>query len=271
METEIWKTVKKTTKNLYEVSNLGRTKINGIIKEHKSEGYPKFLGKRLHRWVAELFIPNPENLPIVDHIDTNVHNNREDNLHWVTAKGNANNPISKKKLSDKAKNRVMSEDVKKRISQKLKGRPSPMKGKHHTEETKQNLSEIHKNQWLNSEYRQKVIDGVKIALDKPESKQKRSEMSKKNWGNPEYKQKQIEASKKNWETPEYRQKQIEARKGEKNGFFGKHHTEETKQKMRKPKTKYLWLTENGEQVWMAPAHVAMHHKNWKLIQKINNT
>ena len=230
---EIWKIVKKTNKNLYEVSNLGATRINGIITEHKSKGYYKFAGKRLHRWVAELFIPNPENLPMVDHIDTNIHNNNVDNLHWVTAKGNANNPISKKKQSDTAKGRIMSEDVKEKISQKLKGRTSPMKGKNFSYEHKLKLSEASKKNWDNPEYRQKVIDATKTALNKPETKHKLSE----------------------------------ANKGEKNPFFGKHHSEETKIKLKKPKVKYLWLTENGEQVWMAPAHVAMHHKNWKLIHK----
>ena len=264
---EIWKIVKKTNKNLYEVSNLGATRINGIITEHKSKGYYKFAGKRLHRWVAELFIPNPENLPMVDHIDTNIHNNNVDNLHWVTAKGNANNHISKKKQSDTAKGRIMSEDVKEKISQKLKGRTSPMKGKNFSCEHKLKLSEASKKNWDNPEYRQKVIDATKTALNKPETKHKLSEASKKNWDNPEYRQKVIDATKTALNKPETKRKLSEANKGEKNPFFGKHHSEETKIKLKKPKVKYLWLTENGEQVWMAPSHVAMHHKNWKLINK----
>ena len=43
---------------------------------------------RIHRLVAELFIPNPLGLPIVNHIDSNVTNNRFDNLEWTTQKGN---------------------------------------------------------------------------------------------------------------------------------------------------------------------------------------
>ena len=233
MKAEIWKIVKKTNKNLYEVSNLGRTRVNGVIKEHKSEGYYKFAGNRLHRWVAELFIPNTEHLPMVDHIDTNIHNNSVDNLHWVTAKGNMNNPLTRQ-----------------RISVSMKGKTPWMKGKHHSDEAKHKLSDAHK--------------GKKAS---EETKQKLSDASKNNWNNHEYRQKVSEAVKIALNKPETKQKLSDARKGEKNHFFGKHHSEETKIKLRKPKTKYLWLTENGEQIWMSPAHVAMHHKNWKLINK----
>ena len=50
----------------------------------------------IHRIVADAFIPNPENKPCVDHIDTNRTNNNVDNLRWVTYKENANNPLSLK-------------------------------------------------------------------------------------------------------------------------------------------------------------------------------
>ena len=60
---------------------------------------------RLHRIIAEHFIPNPDNLPQVDHIDRDRGNNRISNLRWCTAMQNVNNRVDNElidKLSDTA-------------------------------------------------------------------------------------------------------------------------------------------------------------------------
>ena len=52
----------------------------------------------IHRLVASAFIPNPNNLPIINHIDENPLNNAKDNLEWCSVKYNRNYGNTPKKI-----------------------------------------------------------------------------------------------------------------------------------------------------------------------------
>lgn len=112
MEKEIWKPV-LGYEGLYEVSNLGRVKSlprmevcgslirkrsGRILKPDVRKGYERVTlckdGKLqrifVHRIVATAFIPNPNNLPFINHKDETPSNNSVENLEWCDAFYNMN-------------------------------------------------------------------------------------------------------------------------------------------------------------------------------------
>jgi hypothetical protein len=102
MQNEQWKDI-PGYEGLYQVSNLGRVKSYYNNREkllgeyHNQNGYRKvglsMNGKR--KWVlvqtlvATSFLPNPNNLPEIDHINEIRNDNRAENLRWCTRLFNA--------------------------------------------------------------------------------------------------------------------------------------------------------------------------------------
>ena len=110
--TEIWKDI-DGYEGLYQVSNLGNVKSLNYLHTGKemilSTGFNKnylfvILYKdkkhkiyKVHRLVAETFIPNPNGYPCINHKDGNKLNNCVDNLEWCSySYNNTYNDIRKK-------------------------------------------------------------------------------------------------------------------------------------------------------------------------------
>lgn len=121
---EVWKPVHSLNDN-YAVSNYGRLKAYSksyvdktgrlfhrrerLLKIWKDKtGYMAFrptvngklLSVKIHRIVAEAFIPNPGNLPFINHKDEDPTNNNVSNLEWCTQKYNSNYGTCQKRHSE---------------------------------------------------------------------------------------------------------------------------------------------------------------------------
>lgn len=168
MDNEIWKIYKVSKapyKRVYEVSNLGRVKINGEIVKPLYRGdkcYLKIGTFHIHRAVAELFIPNPDNKPQVDHINTNRHDNRACNLRWVTAKENGNNDLTLVHLSASHIGLQPTEETKRKLKAANSGENNGFYGIHHSEETKDKIRNTLKDKALYTGKHWKVIDGKRV-------------------------------------------------------------------------------------------------------------
>jgi len=107
----IWREYPECKK--YLISNTGEIKLKKtgrLMMGSKVNGYrfmslfvekdkPK-LNRLLHRMVAQTFLDNTDNKPVVNHKDTNILNNHIDNLEWVTYKENMNTEETIKNLKN---------------------------------------------------------------------------------------------------------------------------------------------------------------------------
>lgn len=144
---EVWKPV-KGYEGIYEVSSYGRVrslarslslrnqhgeyvrKLTGRIikqKHNRKDGYciailskgGKYITAYVHRLVAQAFIPNPDNLPQVNHKDENKENNRVDNLEWCTAQYNTNYGTGHERLIEPKRIKVAMVDEQGNIIRKF--------------------------------------------------------------------------------------------------------------------------------------------------------
>lgn len=78
----------------------------------------------LHRILAKAFIPNPDNKPEVDHINTNRTDCRLENLRWVTHAENMRNPLSQQSIKSNSKtHEALRKSIKTKIERKRKTVP----------------------------------------------------------------------------------------------------------------------------------------------------
>ncbi len=108
---EIWKPI-KDFEDLYEVSNLGNVrakdrivntktgprhyKSRTLLPEITADGHYRVVLSNaghtqrifIHRLVALAFIPNPNDYPVINHLDGNPANNNVNNLEWTTVQEN---------------------------------------------------------------------------------------------------------------------------------------------------------------------------------------
>lgn len=110
MNEETWKHISGLPRG-YEVSSFGNIRVDYIthvepIELHlAADGHSvvHLFGKtyKIHRLVAETFLPNPEHKTVVNHKDHDITNNHVDNLEWATYQENALNEWHTQKRAGK--------------------------------------------------------------------------------------------------------------------------------------------------------------------------
>lgn len=160
---EIWKDI-NGYEGFYQISNFGNVKSlarscgtklkkytckERILKKRKIDGYytvalyknGKMKSFKCSRLVAQAFIPNPTNLPCVNHIDEDKYNDCVSNLEWCSIKYNSNYGSVKEKLRQYRLGTHHSEETKHKMSIAHIGKLNPMFGKRHSAVTRKLISD----------------------------------------------------------------------------------------------------------------------------------
>lgn len=161
---EQWKDI-KGYEGIYQVSTLGRVKrLAGVI---ETERGPRRLPERFrkavmvdgylyyslylndieercaaHRLVAAAFIPNPENKPHINHLNGDKADNRAENLEWCTRSENMRHALAMGLLKQYDRH----------------GEKNPMYGKHHGQEAKQKIADVHRGTHHSEETKKKMSE-----------------------------------------------------------------------------------------------------------------
>lgn len=128
-----WKAI-EGYEGLYEVSTFGQVRnakgqiLKPYLKHEKYTSYKKVAlwkdGKykqfSIHRLVAQAFIPNENNLPIINHKDEDGTNNFAANLEWCDRSYNATYGNATKRLKKSLKGRTISPKQREKISNSMK-------------------------------------------------------------------------------------------------------------------------------------------------------
>ena len=167
----IWKDI-PGYEGLYKVSNTGKifsvvtnrelsviqkkdgyTCISLCDKDHNKKQY------RIHQLVAKAFIPNPNNLPMINHKNEIKNDNRVENLEWCNNFYNSNygnrNLILSQKMKGKPKSKEAIEKrkitMKEKLSKMTKEERSAMFGNSWSDERRRNFAISHRKENLSKE------------------------------------------------------------------------------------------------------------------------
>ena len=166
------------------------------------------------------------------------------------------------------KGRKHTEEEKKKIGESVKGDKNGFFGKHHSEETKKKISESKKGIKLSDETKKKLCGRTPWCKGKHLTEETRKKLSESRKGIEPW-NKGKTGLQNAWNkgiptTEEIKKKISESNKGNKAWNKGKTgvYSEETLEKMRKPKPKIKWITESGDIVEMTRSKKNRWHPDW---------